>query len=851
MKNTGGPQCITTQGSGRRAFGEGCLHLWAAICLLSCLLVSPLLGQEVPAGDRLQISGVYPHLAYWNTDAECGTGAVVPWAGRLWVITYSPHRPQGSTDKLYEITPELEMTPFEGSVGGTPANRMIHNESNQLIIGPYVIAADGTVRVITPSTMYGRLTGNARHLFEPERKVYYATMEEGFYEVDMQTLEVTELFPDNQRQVQGGPANTAEAPKRLADMPGYHGKGMYSGQGRLIYANNGEVSEEARRRPDVPSGCLAEWDGKSDLWRVVRRNQFTDVRGPGGLYGNADPDTDPVWAIGWDHRSLLLMVLDEGVWHTYRLPKASHTYDGAHGWNTEWPRIHDIGEDDFVMNMHGMFWRFPRTFSFANSGGILPRSTYLKVIGDYCRWGDRLVFGCDDTAKSEFLNKRRAKGNIAGPGQSHSNLWFAEPSILDALGIPIGRGAVWVDEPVCKDAPSEPYLFSGFERRSVCIVNGGDEPVVFSFEVDAKGDGRWQPFKRFTVGGGAAVWHNFDAGDRGVWLRISTNRDCRKATVQFHYSQADKRTTEPGRMFAGVVRPASKSLSGGLVRVRGENLKTLAFAAVQVVDGQAAEPRFYEMGGDMKLRLVEDAAALKWTMDNVGIPDAVLTVDAASVVYVDDDGNRWRLPKGDPAFDGAGLLGAERVCREVVTERDLFNCHGTFYELPARNAGGFAKIRPICTHNRRIKDYCSYRGLLILSGVDSDAPAEDGHIIRSDDGAVALWAGVVDDLWRFGKPVGTGGPWKGTSVQAGQPSDPYLMTGYDEKTLILSTASPQEVTIHVEVDITGTANWQRYKSFKVSRAKPIRYAFPAAFGAYWVRLVSAEDAVVTGQLEYR
>jgi hypothetical protein len=51
----------------------------------------------------------------------------------------------------------------------------------------------------------------------------------------------------------------------------------------------------------------------------------------------------------------------------------------------------------------------------------------------------------------------------------------------------------------------------------------------------------------------------------------------------------------------------------------------------------------------------------------------------------------------------------------AVTERDLFNAHGTFYELPAKNAGGFVKVRPVATHNFRIHDYCSYRGLFILS----------------------------------------------------------------------------------------------------------------------------------------
>jgi hypothetical protein len=132
----------------------------------------------------------------FNNEGECGTGAVVPWADRLWVITYGPHLPFGSSDKLYEITPDLQQVIRPESLGGTPANRMIHNETQQLLIGPYVIDAERQVRVIPPAKMPGRLTGNARHLIDPAGKAYYATMEEGLYEVDLKTLEVTGLIQD-------------------------------------------------------------------------------------------------------------------------------------------------------------------------------------------------------------------------------------------------------------------------------------------------------------------------------------------------------------------------------------------------------------------------------------------------------------------------------------------------------------------------------------------------------------------------------------------------------------------------------------------------------------------------------
>ncbi len=435
--------------------------------LISRFIVLLIGGAAMARAEPVNVSGIYPHLAFFNDEAECGTGAVVPWADRLWAVTYAPHSPKGSSDKLYEITPRLDLIVRPESIGGTPANRMIHRESNQLFIGPYAIDGERNVRAIPYAKMFGRPTGNARHLFEPAKKVYYSTMEEGLYEVDVNSLAVAELWRDEQ-----------QADGRKSDLPGYHGKGLYSGQGALVYANNGEHGKEAMLRPDTASGVLAQWDGKATSWTVVRRNQFTEVTGPGGIYGNEDPANDPLWTIGWDHRSLILMCLDDGKWHSWRLPKGSHSYDGAHGWNTECPRIQEIGEDDLLMTMHGTFWHFPKTFSASNSAGIAPRSNYLKVIGDFCRWKDRVVFGCDDTAKNEFLNKRKAKGKIAAP-QSQSNLWFVEPEYLDEVGPAIGRGAVWLNDNLKADEPSDAYLFNGYARRCLHLAHGAAETVNF------------------------------------------------------------------------------------------------------------------------------------------------------------------------------------------------------------------------------------------------------------------------------------------------------------------------------------------------------------------------------------
>jgi hypothetical protein len=798
------------------------------------ILMASVLGQRGVAEERRSVSGIYPHLAMFNDEAECGTGAVVPWADRLWVVTYAPHKPQGSTDKLYEITPDLRQIIRPESIGGTPANRTIHRESQQLFIGPYVVDAQRQVRVIPYSKMFGRPTGNARHLFDPANKIYCASMEEGLYEIDVHSLAVTELWTDEQKK-EG----------RHADLPGYHGKGLYSGQGRIIYANNGDHARQALTDPTVPSGALAEWDGKAPAWNIVRRNQFTEVTGPGGIYGSERPETDPVWSIGWDHRSLILMCLDGGEWHSYRLPKSSHSYDGAHGWNTEWPRIRDIGEDSLLMTMHGAFWRFPKTFSTTNSAGVAPRSNYLKVVGDFCRWNDRIVLGCDDTAKNEFLNKRRAKGGIGGPGRSQSNLWFLAPEQLNQLGPALGRGAVWLDDPVKANTPSDPFLFSGFEHRGLHLVHDHPQSVTFTMEVDAQGNGTWRTLREVQVAAQGARWVEFTSEETGAWVRLKTDRDCGKASAVFQYRAADQRGAEATPLFTGIARPGDEDVTGGLLYARGGGFNTLRFIASDA-DGELG---CYDLDGELRLRQVDDPQGLDWTRKHVPIPPNVITIDDASVLVVDDAGRRWRLPKGDAALDKPGPLGDERVCREVCTERDLFNAHGTFYELPAENAGGFAKIRPIATHHRRIKDYASYRGLLVMSGIASDASASE-HIIRSDDGRCALWVGAVDDLWKFGKPRGEGGPWRDSRVRAGQPSDPYLMTGYDRKRLTLSHTASELVTIRVQVDITGDHHWTTYGEFTVQPGQPVEYKFPAAFSAYWVRAVADRDTTATAIFHY-
>ena len=807
-------------------------------------IVAVLLSTGLPA--QKQYSGIYPNLAFYNNESECGTGAVVPWAGRLWAITYGPHLPFGSTDKLYEITPDMQRVIREESIGGTPASRMIHRESQQLFIGPYAIDAARRVRTIPPSVMPGRLTGIARSTTDPAHRLWIGTMEEGFYDVGTDSLDVKTIFMDGNEMHRRKLQPDIQSPL----LEGVHGKGFYSGQGVYVFSNNGEESPQAYTDPHIKAGILAEYDGRE--WKQVRRSQFTEVTGPGGIYGNAHPESDPIWAVGWDYRSVILAVRDASTgWHFFRLPKASNSYDGAHGWNTEWPRIRDVSADDtprFLMTMHGMLWEFPHTFTSSNSRGIRPLSSYLKVVGDFCYWNGRLVFGCDDSAKSEFLNKRKAKGGIAGPGQSQSNLWFVDTTAIRHLGPTDAVGSVWQNDKVEAGAASEPFLLAGWKHRTAWIGNDGTEEIMLTFEVDRKGDGQWKKALSQKLPAKSSKMLNLN-GVNGEWIRAKADRNCQSLTVTFVYASTARPQTSDS-MFSGLSHCGGQQWRGGLLYCLGNDRKALGIVAREMDGSKTTSLGYYELDGDMNLTRKDSPADSLMIEKQLAIPSKVITADNGSYLIIDDSGRRWRLPLGDPTYERLMAQSQTRICREVATERDLFNCGGTFYELPAENADGYAKIRPVCTHNLQINDYASYRGLLVMTGTAISSPTSSAQLISSSDNKCQVWAGAIDDLWKLGKPQGKGGPWADEEITAGQPSDPYLLNPYDHKTLTLSHRSANPVDFTIEIDPTGDGTWLLYRTERVKPGKKATLKLPDGHIGRWIRFTSSASTRATAWLVY-
>ena len=228
----------------------------------------------------------------------------------------------------------------------------------------------------------------------------------------------------------------------------------------------------------------------------------------------------------------------------------------------------------------------------------------------------------------------------------------------------------------------------------------------------------------------------------------------------------------------------------------------------------------------------------------------VITIDKSSVLIIDDKDRRSRLTLGAVEYKQLTNAARLRICREVATERDLFHAAGTFYELPAENADGFAKIRPVSSHNFRIHDYASNRGMLVMTGIDPEVETGD-HIVFSNDRQAAVWLGVIDDLWEMGKPVGHGGPWKSDEVKAGVPSDPYLIGFYDDRSLEIFHDAEKPVKFRIEADPAGHGPWMLYKKITVNPGEHYNFNFPESFQSRWIRFKADKNCMATALLNYR
>lgn len=472
--------------------------------LLTTLALAQQNEKKVTHTPPAPVRGVFPNLTVVGQHegrSESGIGALIPWADKLWMIGYVAHI-RGSRIGLYQIDEDMTMIKHPESVTGTFANRMVHNPSDQAIIGPHFIDTLGRVRTCKALSGH-RLTATMEHLTERETKVLFLTMEGLLYEADVRTLEANLLF---------------DLVKELDIPPGAqpHFKGGFTGNGRVIVANNSYYEKD--HLGEQASGRLAEWDGKQ--WIILERNPFMEVNGKltrgrgGSVYGS------PIFATGWDKKSVLLKCFNEktNAWKTYRLPKGSHSFD--HAWNTEWMRIREAQTERYLMDIHGIFYELPIMTYGGDVWGIKPISYHLRMVPDFCFWRGMLVLAGDQTDHAV--------------GQPQSGLLFQNIDDLWQYGKPTGWGSVWWEEPVKAGRFSDPFLMTGFDKKVLHLSNESNYGVTFTVEIDFLGNGNWKTFGRYTVPSNDYRYHIFPDGFSAHWVRLSVNKDC-KATATFMY----------------------------------------------------------------------------------------------------------------------------------------------------------------------------------------------------------------------------------------------------------------------------------------------------------------------------
>ncbi len=451
--------------------------------------------------------GVIPSLAQVGElgppRSEIGVGALMPWAGKLYVQPYNSHKKDsGAGVSLRVIHDDLtmEVVPETADTDGTYTNRFVHFPSNQLIIGPHVIDAQHRIRTV-PELAPLRVCGTTRHLSDPQNKVYVLCMEGELFELDIRTLECTQLFDLQDILGTEGESKT-------------HFKDCYMAFGRVVVCSNEYHEPDWAGERD--QGRLAEWDGSE--WTVLEKKPFTAVSGRHEF-------ANTIFATGWDQASAILKVYTDGDkrWTTYRLPKASHCFD--HKWQTEWPRIRETEHERLLMDHHGMFYELS-PFAYGNRvWGLRPISTHLWVLGDFCSYRGMLVLGPD--------NASPAGGHSPTTAEPQSGIWMGKTDDLWQFGKPTGWGGPWWNAAVTAGEPSDPYLMTGFDSKCLHLRHDAGKKVAFRIELDFMGHGEFEHYETLETERYAV--HVFPQGLSAHWVRIVPGESC-TATVQLHYT---------------------------------------------------------------------------------------------------------------------------------------------------------------------------------------------------------------------------------------------------------------------------------------------------------------------------
>eukprot|EP01065_Artemidia_motanka_P048573 TRINITY_DN7853_c0_g1_i1.p1 TRINITY_DN7853_c0_g1~~TRINITY_DN7853_c0_g1_i1.p1 ORF type:complete len:526 (+),score=122.31 TRINITY_DN7853_c0_g1_i1:62-1579(+) len=501
-----------------------------AAALISAAAVA---GQPQHAGESvtssLQVGGIFPHLTATADSgpkrSEAGIGALMPWADRLYMVSYLSVAKGGNGTGLYEIDANLTMTKVADH-SSCYANRILHPTTNQIVIGKWVVDMNRRVRAIVGDLGDTRLGGVALHLTN-DSMVYLLGMDGLLFEVDISQsspLEARTLFNlVNELKIPHGQQPHFKAAHMMGGQL-YVGSNTFDWKDFTYDAQNNDPNFEM-------GGRLGAFDGTS--WRVVQHRATYEIIGRRN-WGQV------IYAVGFDSRSVTLSTLDVGdgscpsanrSWKVYRLPKASHAYD--HLWQTEWPRIREVETERFLLDAHGMFYELSPLGWAASSWGLRPVSQHLRMVPDMAPFRGMLALGGNQVS-SIFDN------NLV-TGQAQSGLWLGKTDDLWGFGKPQGWGGPWRRTRVGGGEPSDPYLMTGFDRKALHLETHNGTDCTVQVQIDYTGVAgnlpgyEWRTVTAVRLAADGYSFYAFPDGFSAHWVRFVADGPC-VVTAFLHYS---------------------------------------------------------------------------------------------------------------------------------------------------------------------------------------------------------------------------------------------------------------------------------------------------------------------------
>jgi hypothetical protein len=309
------------------------------------------------------------------------------------------------------------------------------------------------------------------------------------------------------------------------------------------------------------------------------------------------------------------------------------------------------------MHMHGLFWYLPEDLPpRPTPAASSPSARYLKMPVDYCGWNGQLVMARDDASTT---------GGNVWTGQSHSAPWFGQLGDLEQWGAPAGFGGPWLNDTVGRRTahPASRSSSRGFQRRVLHLRHGMPRRRSTSRwpQYDTDGTVAWLTFTNLTVSANGYAWLLLPPTLNATWLRLAPDRDAPNTTAYLHLQNPPPPPAP--ELFVGLTDAnATNGYSDGIVRPPAD-ARTLQFAATIVGTNGAASTAYYEISGALSLRRATNTTAENTLRTTYGLATNGFALDAASVIYTEGT-NRFRLPRGNAAYDAAFPSGWPRSARE-------------------------------------------------------------------------------------------------------------------------------------------------------------------------------------------